>query len=156
MLWFTVDPTKPSCDNGAVGLKSYVIMKKETALAPAGPSACGHGVLLGYDRDRREVAEKDRAHLISRVSRAHNNASQWAPLLCLLLLAHSQTQAASTAAEAHDVTVAACLATFGLTLHKLGLLLYWRGTHWEHAVGFLLQTVGLLWLTVRLIAGTTR
>ena len=110
-----------------------------------------YGVTLGYDRRRREAAEKDRSHLITRVGKAHTNAAQWAPLLCMSMLAHVQ----KSTSPPSDVQLATLVATLGFSLHKAGLVWCWEFKHWfafgMPALGFVLQTLGLLWVTARLV-----
>lgn len=112
-----------------------------------------YGYALGYDRRRREAAEKDQSHLMTRVSKAHNNAAQWVPLLCMLVVAHQHQT--SPAAPPDDVSLATILATIGFSMHKAGLVCCWEFKHWlafgAPALGFVLQTLGLLWASIRLI-----
>jgi uncharacterized membrane protein YecN with MAPEG domain len=110
------------------------------------------GISLGYSRKRRTEALKDRTHLFYRVHRAHANAQEWAPLLCVLVLGHQQLQ--GTDKHVAGLPEASVVATLGFTLHKVGLLRHRDGkAHWDHAVGFALQSLGLLYLSGTLLVG---
>ena len=124
-----------------------------TTLVGASVSAVW-GLTLGYDRNRRARAMKAPKSLMHRVHRAHASASEWAPLFCALFLASGATSWGNQKAGGEppdDVVAAAAIGTAGLVMHKLGLLSL-SPPFAIFVVGFVSQTLGLLYLASRLIA----